>query len=145
MADHVATMMNGKFSGRRSLLGLMRATKILLITPLIRFYVPHGLVVDRVYQVFEWQSGDCFRSFCDTIIAHRQAADFDPSQAVVGEMYKLIGNSAYGRTLMQTEKFQTTRYGDNKVYGKIVRGNAFRDAEIIADNFHDIHKTVRLI
>ena len=38
---------------RRMLVGSYRGDKILLATPLLRWYLTHGLVVDRVYQVIE--------------------------------------------------------------------------------------------
>ena len=38
---------------RRMLVGSFRGDKHLLATPLLRLYLAHGLVVDRVYQVVE--------------------------------------------------------------------------------------------
>ena len=39
---------------RRMLVGSYRGDKILLATPLLQWYLAHGLVIDRVYQVVEY-------------------------------------------------------------------------------------------
>jgi hypothetical protein len=39
---------------RRTLIGSMRGEKILLATPLLRWYLQHGLIVTRIYQVFNF-------------------------------------------------------------------------------------------
>ena len=39
---------------RRSLIGSMACEKILLATPLLKWYLEHGLEVTRVYQVIEY-------------------------------------------------------------------------------------------
>ena len=48
---------------RRMLVGSYRGDKILLSTPLLRWYLTHGLVVDRVYQVIEYEANPCFQRF----------------------------------------------------------------------------------
>ena len=39
------------FKDTRYLIGSMFATKILLITPLLKWYMSHGLIVTKIYQV----------------------------------------------------------------------------------------------
>ena len=46
---------------RVMLVGSFRGVKILLATPLLRWYLAHGLVVDRVYQIIEYEPNPCFR------------------------------------------------------------------------------------
>ena len=48
---------------RVMLVGSFRGVKILLATPLLRWYLEHGLVVDRVYQIIEYEPNPCFRRF----------------------------------------------------------------------------------
>ena len=48
---------------RRMLVGSFRDDKLLLATPLLRWYLAHGLVVDRVYQVVEYEPNPCFQRF----------------------------------------------------------------------------------
>ena len=58
---------------RRMLVGSYRGEKILLATPLLRWYLAHGLVVDRVYQIIEYEPKPCFQNFGDSNVdRHRK-------------------------------------------------------------------------
>lgn len=48
---------------RRLLLGGVRARTILLATPLFKWYMEHGLVISRVYQVVEFTPKSLFCGF----------------------------------------------------------------------------------
>ena len=48
---------------RVMLVGSFRGVKVLLATPLLRWYLAHGLVVDRVYQIIEYEPNPCFLRF----------------------------------------------------------------------------------
>lgn len=48
---------------RRLLIGGMRARQILLATPLLKWYLEHGMVVSKIYQVIEFIPQRCFREF----------------------------------------------------------------------------------
>ena len=53
--DETQQLPNGEvrpFPEKRLLVGGMRAEKILLATPLLQFYLRHGLIVTKVYEVF---------------------------------------------------------------------------------------------
>ena len=52
---------------RRGLLGSMFANKILLTTPLLRWYLEHGLEVTDVYEVVEYEPKKCFESFANDV------------------------------------------------------------------------------
>ena len=54
---------------RRMLVGSFHGDKILLATPLLRWYLAHGLVVDRVYQVVDYEPNPCFRRFGESVSA----------------------------------------------------------------------------
>ena len=65
-----------KFSERRSLIGSMMGEKILLITPLLKWYIEHGLVVTCVHQVIQFDPKDCFRAFGEQVSNDRRAGEF---------------------------------------------------------------------
>ena len=58
---------------RRMLVGSFHGIKLLLATPLLRWYLAHGLVVDRVYQVIEYEPNPCFLRFGESVSAARRA------------------------------------------------------------------------
>ena len=44
---------------RRSLIGIMKGEKILLATPLLKWYLEHGLELTNVHQVIEFIPEPC--------------------------------------------------------------------------------------
>ena len=52
---------------RRMLVASYRGDKILLITPLLKWYLEHGLVVDHVYEIVEYERNACFQHFGESV------------------------------------------------------------------------------
>ena len=95
---------------RRLLVGVMDAEKILVSTPLLKWYLEHGIICTKIYQVIEFQKSPCFKKFCNEVTEARRSGDADPDQAIVGDTMKLLGNSAYGSLLLDKEKHQDVKY-----------------------------------
>ena len=90
MRDYLAH--HGKtFKDTRYLVGSMFGTKILIITPLLKWYLAHGLTVTKIHQVIEFSPRQCFGGFVDSISNDRRAADRDPNMKPVAELSKLTG------------------------------------------------------
>ena len=79
------------FKDTRYLIGSMFGTKILIITPLLQWYMAHGLTVTKVYQVIEFSGRRCFEGFVNSISSDRRAGDRDPNMRPIAETSKLIG------------------------------------------------------
>ena len=94
---------------RRMLIGSYRGEKILLATPLLRWYLAHGLVVDHVYQIIEYEPKPCFQNFGDSVSAARRAGDADPDKAIIADTMKLLGNSGYGKTVTNIDKHREVK------------------------------------
>ena len=75
---------------RRSLIGSMKGEKILLATPLRKWYLEHGLEVTKVHQVIEFTPQPCFKPFGDAVSDARRAGDADPSKAIIADTMKLV-------------------------------------------------------
>ena len=52
---------------QRSLIDSYYGEKILLATPLLQWYLEHGLVVTKIYQVVQYWPEDCFKKFCEKV------------------------------------------------------------------------------
>ena len=52
---------------RRSLIGSMFGRRILLATPLLRWYLSHGLEVQNVYEVIQYGENNCFMGFGEAV------------------------------------------------------------------------------
>ena len=62
-------------NSRRLLVGGVRARRILLATPLLKWYLEHGLVVSRVHQVVEFTPNPCFAGFTKEVSDARRRGD----------------------------------------------------------------------
>ena len=62
----------------KKLLGVMKAKKILLYTPLMEWYLQHGLRLTAVHQLIEYEPGMFFSWFLEEVANARREADKDP-------------------------------------------------------------------
>ena len=90
MRDYLAHN-NRTFKDTRYLIGSMFGVKILLITPLLKWYLEHGLIVTKVYQVIEFSPRRCFGEFVTNISNDRRSGDRDPDFKPIAESSKLAG------------------------------------------------------
>ena len=99
----------------RMLIGSYRGDKILLTTPLLRWYIAHGLVVDHVYQVIEYEAKHSFQCFGKSVSAARRAGDADSDNAAIADTMKLLGNSGYGKTVTNVDRHRDLQYSRSLV------------------------------
>ncbi|XP_052693820.1 uncharacterized protein LOC128172088 [Crassostrea angulata] len=120
MQDH-AKRFNLSEKPRRLLVGGMRARQLLIATPLLKWYINHGLEITKIYQTVEYTPQTCFKSFVRDVSDARRQGDVDPSKAILADTRKLEGNSAYGSTIMNQENFQEVKYirGEGKAMVEI--------------------------
>ncbi|XP_078359971.1 uncharacterized protein LOC144644372 [Oculina patagonica] len=111
---------------RRSLIGSYFGQKILLATPLLKFYLEEGLKVTHVYQAIQWTPKACFGPFGDFVSESRREADADPHQKILGETAKTVGNAGYGRFLMDVTRHQKVAYvKDERKVGRAINSFLF--------------------
>ena len=109
MQNYVEEMGLGK-QPRVLLVGGMAAEEILIATPLLQWYLKHGLEVKKVHQVVEYQRRRCFEGLADTISAARRAGDTNPDSKIMAETNKTIGNACYGCLCMDKSRHTCVRY-----------------------------------
>ena len=68
----------------KRLLGVMKAKKILLYTPLIEWYLQHSLRLTAVHQLIEYEPGMPFSWFPEEVANARREADKDPLKKTTG-------------------------------------------------------------
>ena len=123
---------------RRMLVGSYRGEKILLATPLLRWYLAHGLVVDRVYQIIEYEPKPCFQNFGDSVSAARRAGDTDPDKAIIADTMKLLGNSAYGKTVTNVDRHRDIKYSTEVGTSALVNNKRFRQLDVVTDDAYEV-------
>ena len=94
IGQHMQTFVNESgtiFKKRYYLIGSMFATKILLITPLLQWYIDHGIVVSKIHQLIQFSPKKCFEQFAESVSDDRRAGDLNPNLKVIADTSKLIG------------------------------------------------------
>ena len=71
--------------GTKKLLGVKRAKIILLYTPLIKWYLQHGLRLTAVHQLVEYEPGKPFSWVANA----RREANKDPLKKQLGDVAKI--------------------------------------------------------
>lgn len=109
MQDHVRRFGLSE-KPRRLLVGGMRGREMLIASPLPRWYLQHGMVVTKIYQVIKFTPQRGFRDFVSEVSNGRRLGDAHLDKYVIGDTKKVEGNSAYVGTIMDQGKFQSVSY-----------------------------------
>ena len=135
-------------NSRRLLVGGMKAEKILLATPLLQWYLQHGLQITKIYLVMEYVPNACFRDFQQEVSDARRRGDADPTLSIIADTMKLLGNSAYGSMIMDKEKHKSVIYVKGEVNGKMkVNQRNFQSLTELGGEMYEIEmakKTINL-
>ena len=125
---------------RRMLVGSYRGEKILLTTPLLRWYLAHGLVVDRVYQIVEYSPKPCFQHFGESVSTARRNGDVDPDKSIIADTMKLLGNSAYGKTVTNVDRHRDVKYCTEvgTSLSLLVGNKRFRQLDVVSEDAYEV-------
>ena len=147
MQQHFETFNSPKVS-RRLLVGAMKREKMLIATPLLRWYLNHGMVVTKVYQVVEFRSRRCFSEFVREVSDARRMGDNDPNTAIIADTMKVIGNLGYGSLIMDKTQHRQIKYvqGENEMCMK-VNDPLFRKLDCLdpEEQFYEVEMAKRKI
>ena len=102
-----------KLKSKVQLVPGMKAEKVLIDSSLLKWYMEHGLLVTKVHCAIEFQYAPIFKDFIDTRTQKRREATLAGNTSEAA-LHKLIGNSAYGCTLLNKEKYVRIAYADVK-------------------------------
>ena len=97
-----------------------------IITPLLLFYLKHGLVLKRVHFFIQYQPKQCFETFVNGVVEARRQGDLNPDSAVCANIEKVVGNSAYGYQIMDRSRHTRTKYVIGSCVNTLVNDKMFR-------------------
>lgn len=133
---------------RRLLVGGTKAQRLLLATPLLAWYLRHGMVVTKIYQVVEFLQRRCFETFVKEVSDARRRGDVDPDTGIIGDTMKVVGNAGYGMLLLDKTKHRDIEYvqGENETSLK-VNESRFRKLECLdqEEQYYEIEMAKRRI
>ena len=146
MEDYKINTGRKKIKNNKKLLGVMKAEKILLYSPLLKWYLNHGLQVTKIHNYISYTSGRPFKWFPEEVSGARRAADQDKNKRQLGDTAKLKGNSFYGKMIENLEKHMNTKFTtDENLIDKIFRSPCFDDLEEISEGTFEVRQRKRQV
>ena len=132
MHDYLQQSGRKRFPEQKKLLGVMSAKKILLYAPLLAWYLNRGLKLTAVYRTIDYEPHEIFSWFVNEVANNRRKGDADKDKALLAEVFKLLGNSAYGKFIEAVERHTNTIYTrDEEEVDKSLRSARFKTLEEI--------------
>ena len=130
---------------RRMLVGSYRGDKILLATPLLRWYMDHGLDVTHVYQIVEYDPIPRFRRFGDAVSTARREGAVHSHKAIIADTMKLLRNSLYGKTITNVDRHHDVNYCTEKAPSLMVNDRRFRQLDVVVDDAYEIEMNKKTV
>ena len=136
MRDYLRQSGRKRFPEQQKLLGVLSAKKILLYAPLLEWYLNNGLKVTAVYRTIDYKPREIFSWFVNEVADNRRKGDADKDKALLAEVFKLLGNSAYGKFIEAVERQNRALYTSNEEeVDKYLRSAWFQDLDEIGDSY----------
>ena len=136
MRDYLRQSGRKRFPEQQKLLGVLSAKKILLYAPLLEWYLNNGLKVTAVYRTIDYEPREIFSWFVNEVADNRRKGDADKDKALLAEVFKLLGNSAYGKFIEAVERQNRALYtSDEEEVDKHLRSAWFQDLDEIGDAY----------
>ena len=135
MLDYLKRTKRNRGDGKK-LVGALSAKKILLYAPLLRWYLEHGAVITNVYRTIDYQPTKIFTWFVEQVTEARRTGDREKSKGLLAEVFKLLGNSGYGKLIEALERQTNVIYTkDEKVVDRALRSAFFSDLDEIGEAY----------
>ena len=134
MMDYLAKSNRVATPDQKKLLEVLKAKKVLLYTPLLKWYYEHGLEITAVHRTIDYIPRKIFSWFMQEVANMRRKGVVEAEKALLAEIYKLLGNSAYGKFIEAVERQTKVLYTkDEDIVDKHLRSTCFKDLEEIGD------------
>ena len=90
--------------GTTKLFGVTRTEEILLYSPMLKWYISHGMKVTAIRKYLRYKPGQPFSWFSKEVSKTRCDGDSDPSLKQLGNSFKLKGNLFYSKMIKDLMK-----------------------------------------
>lgn len=123
---------------RKNLISSYWARKSLFTTPLLKWFLDHGLLITRIYRVIEMKPKTCFADIRDEVIRHRRKADINPNHKSTAESWKTLGNSLYGKAMTNKEKHKICKVVSEEQVDKYMNSPRFNRMEPVGNQAYEV-------
>ena len=138
---------NQRTAKSKKLIGSYFGKQILIYTPLLKWYLEHGMVITNIYSFIKASCHKPFNTFTEEIAQARRDGDTDDAdegKKVVANAMKLVGNSAFGRSGMDKSKHKEVKYADEDNIQSFVKKLNFHDMDFL-DGAYEVSMRKRRI
>ncbi|GMF39746.1 unnamed protein product [Phytophthora lilii] len=115
MFDYNQARTSNRSKPARKLMGSYFGEKILIYTLLLKWYLSHGMEITKTHCFVKASSHKASAPFMEAVSNARREGDVDKSKAMIAEMMKLVGNSAFGRSGMDMSKHEEVKYESSDI------------------------------
>jgi len=136
--EYTAELLNNKFTKSRKLIASLKGEKLVIMSTRLKWLVDHGCVITKIYGVIEAISRKIFAGFMDWVSDKRRKGDIDLKYMIIAECCKTIGNSSFGRTVMDKSKHKNVKYANKTKFNQYKNKWTFHDS----DKFNDVYKVI---
>ena len=123
---------------RKMLISSYFGDKILLTTPLAKWYLDHGLVITKIYEFVEYTPEKPFEKFGLDVSDKRRGGDVDSSRKMLADMWKLIGNSGYSSVLLRKDRYKNISYHDQSTGDKAINSPRFVNLDLVDNDLYEV-------
>ncbi|GMF39675.1 unnamed protein product [Phytophthora fragariaefolia] len=113
MFDYNESRKQSRAKPARKLIGSYFGENLLIYTPLLKWYLSHGMEITQTYCFIKASSHKAFAPIMEAVSNARREGDVDKSKAMIAEMMKLVGNNAFDRSGMYMSKHKEVKYESN--------------------------------
>ena len=126
----------GRCRDGKKLVAALSARRLLVYAPLLLWYVNHGAMIPKARRTIDYQPAKIFYWFVEGVTEARRTGDVDKCKAPLAEVFKLLGNSAYGKLIEALERQTNVIYTkDEKVVDRALRSAYFSDLEEVGQAY----------
>ena len=142
MKDYKINTGRKMIKNNKKLLGVMKAEKILIYSPLLKWYLNHGLQVTKISKIYLFiHLADLSNGFQKKFQVQEEPLTRTRTKSNSVIQLNLKGNSFYGKMIENLEKHMNTKFTtDEKLIDKIFRSPFFEDLEEINEGVFEVRQ-----
>jgi len=116
--DYTTKLLNNKCTKSRKLIATWKGNNLVIKSTRLKWLVNRGCILTKIYGVIEAIPRKIFEGFMNWVSDERRKGDIDKKYAIISECCKTIGNSSFGRTVMDKTKHKNVKLGDETKFNK---------------------------
>jgi len=111
---------------------------LVILSSRLKWLVEHGCIITKIYGVIEAIPRKIFKGFMEWVSDERRKRDINQKYMIIAECCKTIGNSSFGRTVMDKSKHKDVKYANEVKFNQYKNKWMFHDS----DKFSNVYVVI---